>query len=505
MGELTVSRTAPGITPLHLAGLAGLYLLIDAFVQTPNLAPRLSQWVRDDDSVTIRWTGPDGPALREFVQKAYVRQINGLFWSPALGSSDNRDLARFHQVLTRAFVQHPRARTPDKTFGTRLLSLDLGDGAVLPFSYKALTSFAHRDAFERDKTFIDSNESLRKEVRIVGWLFPGGGVRHQVAPVTELSEPCERAFALVFAPLGSIFYRVASRNGPGKIRSVIVLPLQAPLSVLAKACRRASGRLDAAAGVADALLQYEVELRAYQDTRRIGGAEAIVLGTAPWNPQQQSRTSALRVTGVPKALDIYDELRSLLPARIIKREKGNSFLQVTALREFVAANVIASSPWYLGFAEHLQMLVSKKMRIYPSERKALHIMSYEKKWNRNDELALVRIVHQAWKQTLGKLGERAAQGGSDAGRLFEVEQTRLRVVIAKAKTLEDFLHAFADFVSRAGMNPELRSSLKSVLRMIEPDTWSRARDLTLLALVSYTAADEEAAIDVEHDVAKEMA
>lgn len=505
MGELTISRKASGITPLHLAGLAGLYLLIDAFGQNAVRAPTLSQWTCNDDSVTVRWTGPDGPALREFVQKAYVRQPNGLFWSPALGSSDNRDLARFYGVLVRAFVQHPRARTPDKVLGTQLLSFDLGDGTLLPFSYKALMSFAHRDAFERDKAFIDSGESLRKEVRTVGWLFPGGGVRHQVAPATELSEPADRAFALAFAPLGSIFYRVASRPPVKKIRSIVVLPLQAPLGVLAKACRHASGRLDVAAGAADALLQYEVELHAYQDTRRIGGAEAIILGTAPWNPQQQSRTGVLRVTGFPSTLDAYHKLQDLLPTRIIRQEKGDSFLQVAALREFVAANVIASAPWYLGFAEYLQMLVSEKIPIYPSERKAIHTMSRDKQWNTSDDLALIRTVHQAWKQTLGKLGERATQSHADAGRLFEVEQTRLRVVFAKTKTLEDFLHAFADFVSRAGSNPELRAGLKSVLRMIEPDTWSRARDLTLLGLVSYSSVDEEVTVNAEHEAAKEIA
>lgn len=499
MGELILRRRAPGITPVHLAGLTGLYLLLQHFERTPRSAPALISGTYADDEIRLRWTGPDGPAFRQLVEQAYVHTSEGLFRVPAIKNFAREDLIQFYQILTRAFVQHPRARTPDRDLGKQLLAMDSGDDTALPFPYTALKNFAHRQAFDVGRAFIDSSDRLRPVVRVVGWLFPGGGVRHQVFKETALSEPVDRALPLIFAPIGALMYQLASSHRDKRAQVALIFPLQAPLSALARIRRIAAddlkvGRLAFyAAGLADALMQYELSVRIAEETSSGGGAEAIVLGSVDWN-QQKSRTAVLRVTKMPAAIDLYDQARQELPVRVIVTKDGNRFASVAALRELVAYNVVAHKQWYEGFAAFAAMLRTGPKSIYNhgfprEERRALSSMTRSTIWNSDDELALVATVHQAWRQSLAKMGERAKASGADARRAFEVEATRLRVTFAKAKTESNFVHAFADFVSRAGQNPELKTGLRNVLRMLRSDTWERARDLTLLALVSYTSTE----------------
>lgn len=510
MGELSLTRRAPGTTPVHLAGLTGLYLLLQYFERTPVAAPNLISGTYSDDEIHLSWNGPDGPALRELVERAYVRTQEGLFQVPALKTFARDDLIAFYQILTRAFVQHPGARTTDKLLGKRLLPMDQGDEYALPFPYTALQSFSHRDAFESGGTFIDSKQQLRSDVRVVGWLFPGGGVRHKIHPESELREPVDRALALVFSPIGSLAYRLVSAQRDRRAQTALIFPLQAPLSKLARVRRTAAdntriGRLAFyTAGIADALMQYELAVRIADETADAAGAEAVVLGSVDWNAHQQSRTRVLRVTRMPKSIGTYDAAREALPVRVFETKNGDRFPRVAALREFVAYNVISGRRWYEDFAGFAARLQSDPKSLYHrgfpvEERRALGIMARSRDWNTEDELALVATVHQAWRQSLGRMGERAQAAGTDARRAFEVEATRLRVAFARAKTERDFVHAFADFVSRAGQNPELKTGLRRVLSMLRSESWQRARDLTLLALVSYSSAGESETTPVTYE------
>ena len=108
-------------------------------------------------------------------------------------------------------------------------------------------------------------------------------------------------------------------------------------------------------------------------------------------------------------------------------------------------------------------------------------------WNDQGEKAIVLAVHQAIRQRLGQIaGENKGKTGTMKNRM-QGEFDKWRLAFSGAKTPDQFRKSLCDLFGRAGINPVLKEHWTSILPWLSSATkWQMARDLSLLALASYT-------------------
>ena len=129
------------------------------------------------------------------------------------------------------------------------------------------------------------------------------------------------------------------------------------------------------------------------------------------------------------------------------------------------------------------------------ERKELHAMMNDSSmWNDGGDAIVVRAVHEAMRQSMGRIREDT--DGKDAKAVSQATKNRwgrfrekLRLDLAGAKTEPQVRFVLTDLFSRGGTNSVLQEHWQKVLPVVRRD-WQLARDLGLLALASYVGRGE---------------
>jgi CRISPR-associated protein Cas8a1/Csx13 len=161
------------------------------------------------------------------------------------------------------------------------------------------------------------------------------------------------------------------------------------------------------------------------------------------------------------------------------------------VRPMVADNLAYGRPWYANFHD----LMTKKDPISGNpkrlklffEKEGLKRMIDNVDWDDTGEKAIVLAVHQAIKQRLGQIAsENRGKQGVMKNRM-QGEFDKWRLAFSGAKTPDQFRGSICDLFGRAGINPVLKEHWVSILPWLSsPTKWQLARDLSLLALASYT-------------------
>ena len=123
-------------------------------------------------------------------------------------------------------------------------------------------------------------------------------------------------------------------------------------------------------------------------------------------------------------------------------------------------------------------------------------------WNDSGEKAIVLAVHQAIKQRLGQIaGENKGKQGVMKNRM-QGEFDKWRLAFSGSKTPDRFRKSICDLFGRAGINPVLKEHWAAILPWLSSTTkWQLARDLSLLALASYTGTGAKE-LEIPEDVDK---
>jgi CRISPR-associated protein Cas8a1/Csx13 len=167
------------------------------------------------------------------------------------------------------------------------------------------------------------------------------------------------------------------------------------------------------------------------------------------------------------------------------------FWSDSIVRPLVADNLAQGQPWYRGFHDLMTKLdpVSKKPKRskLSFEKAGLKNMVENVEWKDEGEKAIVLAVHQAIKQRLGQIaGENKGKSGTMRNRM-QGEFDKWRLAFSGAKTSDQFRKSICDLFGRAGINPVLKEHWTSIVPWLSsPTKWKLARDLSLLALASYT-------------------
>ena len=497
-GSLTVDLFAPGMTALHRVGLAGLAMTLQALESDPTAESlrALGVWTVGERTVTLAWPGDGKAFLAALIAASFRLTERGLIWFPALGQPLDHpgQAVELHNAVLGTFLQHPRTR---KSAGGKPLSLSVEtDGEFQVVRFLPLAGYAQRGvAFDPVKP-----------MKVAGWLFPGGVVRHvQATKATSLEEDPARALALLYAPVGAIYFRVHRQTAGVRPQYCLVLPAVVDLQGYAAARqlfhRQGVARLQVA-GAAEAAARALSELEAHGLLRRVVAdrCDVVAFGTVPWSKQQKTRVERFTVTGArPEALVAYRTATLALPPRLVagkldeKTGEIPHWWAVPQVPDLVATNTLAGAPWWRGFAglwARVRQAARPEQRDWAlqDERRGLQLMTDDGRMTPiGPEARLVRACQETWRRRLGALSERAKRQNLNFSDLASREYERTRISFARCKSAAMLRQTLTDFWSRAGGPlPDLQEAWPDLLPLLRED-WQDARDLALLALASYKA------------------
>jgi CRISPR-associated protein Cas8a1/Csx13 len=523
MGRLICELHRPGMTALHRVGLAGLYMTLDAFNRDADAKAALEAaglgWTLEERRITLDFAeGHADKALTKLMALAFQLD-DGFIRLPGLERGAPPTLEQkwlLYQALLGTFLQFgPHRPTCKKD----TLVIEIDDQQMRIPGFAPILHYKHQSAMAPKKTkqgktesgdFVEKDGSLKDSVEVKGWLYPGGMKRHEVHNDSMLEEPAELAFCLLFAPVGAIFFQVASRRSGRKARTALVLPTVTSLrgySTLRRSIAAKGVLALTAASPTDAVLQLAAMVQGQELAEHLNGPiRVMAFGIVTWNEKQKSRTAAYAITPFQlPGMTNYERANAIFKNRwqVIKAKmdrKGNikepqhAFVRPFTAREIIADNIANRRPWYANFADYM---TGQETRVaLQFERKELFEMTQTAEYDHPNERIFIQTCHEAWRRRLGQLGERSRREHISFTRLAGGEYEKLRVALARCKTATTLRATLTDFWSRAGSLPALQEGWCAILPLLEEEQWRKARDLALLALASYqpSNADEQKAL-----------
>lgn len=240
-----------------------------------------------------------------------------------------------------------------------------------------------------------------------------------------------------------------------------------------------------------------------------------------WNEKQKPRVASILVEASSnEILDRFASAYGHLSPRLVRPKQADEpvkskrkstkqkepFWADSVIRPLIAENLALGRPWYAGFIQLMTKTnpaTDKPFRNQLSfERKGLNAMIQDPKmWDDEGEKLIVQAVHEAIRQTLGRIreetdGEKSPKLPSQATKnRWERFREKLRLNLSGSKTDSQMRFVLTDLFSRGGYNSILRAGWEKILPVLRKD-WQLARDLGLLALASYAGrgADDETEI-----------
>ncbi len=546
--SLQLRLFAPGMSDMHRAGLGGLACSLH-YIEKQYRANTLSDeqipgfpwdngqppWRVESDQITLEFGKPESAA--EFLKRLFELSFQiiakqGAIYLPGqyTQAPSISVLAVTQSALTLTFLQHNKSR--GLSASSRTLQIDAeGDGSkLIDIEFRECDWYKHQAAWS---ALVDGGSITKKPIKYSGTINPGAIVRHDKFKKSTIEDPVERMLPLYFSIVGTLALPINRGVGVLIIPEVVDLktfqilrPLMSPRN--ARDCK--------IAGASDAALQCQLRLRASKEMSlsRIPSCTAVLFRSTAWASQQKSRVDAIQIPrGIEKSLRVFEQAIKQLPPRVIttvapkdkakaKKTKAikkkpvgiaadaiakapEHFWSDSIVRPMVADNLALGQPWYRGFHDLMTKLdpVSKEpKRLKLSFEKAgLKNMIDNVEWNDQGEKVIVQAVHQAIKQRLGKIAIENKGKQEVMRKRMKGEFDKWRLAFSGSKTPDQFRQSLCDLFGRAGSNPVLKENWTSILPWLSsPIKWQLARDLSLLALVSYTgtgAKEIEIADDAE--------
>ncbi len=516
MESLTCDLFAPGMTPLHRAGLGGLVSTLNWIDKSclPDAKRPLGEWDIDNRSVTLTWEEAK-PFFDQLFSLAFQIQEGVIYLPGQYGELPPPLEVRvaLHEGLLLSFYDHgPTSRGSEKAIES---TYEVDDKPV-SYSYLPLSWYKHQNTQGCGRGKDGSTlivDSLTKPIGLTSALFPGAIQRHAAHSASQILQSAELALPLLFAPVGTIALKAGGKkvNVRGtrrfKTGAALLIPdlntlsnveyfLQTVIPKTARDCQISN--------VADAALQAEIRLRSrnFLNRKMLSGLRCVWCCPTDWNSRLQppSAVSEVSIDTMDIALDQFEiAMVVLAPPSPQKTKKGEYYWPRSYIRPLIAENLASGRLWYTGFSRLMTAqdpLSNNPVRNYLYlERKGLAAMVQEVQWDHPGEEVIVRAVHEAMRCRYGRIAAENARNQAAMKNRMTREYERQRLAFVGAKTADALRHALADLWSRAGSNSVLREAWPHVLPLLNDTKWQLARDLALIALASYQG-NEQANIDL---------
>ncbi len=498
MESLTCDLFAPGMTPLHRAGLGGLVSTLRWIEKSlPDEERPPGQWTIDERSVTFGWKEAGAKPFLDRLFSLAFQIREGLIYLPGQYGELPRPLevrAALHDGLLSSFYGHGKSRGRGKKSEERTYEID---EYVISLSYLPVSWYSP----QRDGS-SDVVKSLKKPVEVKRHLYPGAMQRHAAYPQSLAKQGAHLVLPLWFAPVGTISLKTRGKDRKKNACALLIPDLQ----TLSGVEYEIQGLLPETArdcqvdSVADAALQAKLRLRMRNmlDSEKIAAIRCILFYREVWNMQMTAPSMVLEVKNATTdiALDQFETAMAALPPPAPRQNKeGGDFWPKSYIRPLIAENLALGRLWYADFSQLMTAQDSGShtpIRNYLyTERKGLFAMTEEIQWDHPGEEVIVRAVHEAMRCRYGRIAAENAQNRGAMKNRMTREYERQRLAFVGAKTADALRHALADLWSRAGSNSVLRKAWPQVLPLLSSEKWQLTRDLALIALASYQGKEQE--------------
>lgn len=480
MTEFTLSIFDPNTLLPHRTGIAGLALSLSV---VPREGAPLT-WEVTDDAVRLAWEGNDFATVKWLLDQTYQITPDGYLKVPAL-KLDGQGQYTFTQGLLSTFLQHSKQRSLDAPV-TRSFVIDEGQPEI-SINIRPLLNCYYTDDI---KEAFNSKGAFKKEISLKGQHLPG---LVECFVNGAYQESPEGFLALLFLPIACGYYKLPAQSVGGKLaaRSAVVIPNVTHLTHWVRNRQNLSGRTYRdfrSSGAGESALHFLLQEKTLEDAQqfRVDYCEVYQLGKQVWDANQSYLKQAVyRVQVNDAVLELYDIARQLFPAQVKQTNEGETWLAISKILPWICDNLVAAKPWYRGFFEF-----RKRNDLY--ERKGLVKMT---EYLNAEEQVLFDAVQGAFSNYLyGQFKQAQKQGRKlDYGQVTDKVIYRMQ----RPSTQQEFATALVDFLSQFRSKAGRAAGAQIYCWIHREANWRQARDLTLLAIATYTSKKEDALNGVE--------
>ncbi|MBL8150920.1 MAG: type I-MYXAN CRISPR-associated Cas8a1/Cmx1, partial [Blastocatellia bacterium] len=183
--EIKLKLNYPEMTDLHKAGLAGLYMTLQAF-EKKNIEIEGLSWHLEPNQITLTWlTEKPKSTFDKLIKKSFWIDQEGFLRLTGLEQDSSPNLEQKHLLQTAildSFLQFGKHR---KTGSEKTLTYEVDDKSNY-IKFAPLITFRHQKASE---DFFDKKGNFLNSIEAKGWFYPGGSQKHEAHKNTILSEP----------------------------------------------------------------------------------------------------------------------------------------------------------------------------------------------------------------------------------------------------------------------------------------------------------------------------
>lgn len=501
--ELIYRLSSPDCTIYHRAALGGLAATIRAW---GDHLPEGIQAELDSNSVRLTWTDEisDREALRRILAASFKLTNDKLIDLPGqgIGTAQHDLRLAIHNGIVGTFLQHNKMRPGEKEPRRISLKADDEDASEL-FTYKAINTYAHQKAQGTGLL----GEKLKGKWPVVASI-PQSVVPGAMSGALELEAPAKEVVLLLFLMVGCSIFLLRPRTYQEKAQYCLIIPDVIDLKAFSRALQRIVvsgpnlkrfsntylGRV--VGGAEEAALRFLLDIQAedVSSERSVSGCLAIAMGKVAWDANQINRSIIVKLKSDYPEMDVFRAANTYLgKSKIIRSKKGDGYaLPANPVPELIAANLANERHWCFNF----KALVSDKKEFERMNYSRGGLKAMKEAIKDTDDQVIIRSFHEAWRLTMGALGERSRRDGLDFQRLVEVERERMRNSILRSKTADTlagwFLRFCADATKGNSLGP-IRDEVQRVRKFIfNPRSFDRFQNLCLFALVSYTSEEVKA-------------
>ncbi len=510
--SLKIGLYDPGMTPLHRAGLGGLA----ASLLSLKVSDYPGQWDVQETYVELTWE--EGKA-NEFFEKLLSEGLAiqdpksiGIIDFPAfknrLGHSASYEARLAYQdALMGTFLQHGKSRTLGSE---KVLVLD-PEAQKRQRSYRPMESFKHQ---QQAKDIVGAlSPKGTNDIRIAGWAYPGAVEKHPGKSWSRMEVSVGAFVALCFAPVGTFSFKVVSNIDRKRRAYALVVPVVSDLKRFGR-FRRRFAKFDASqmyvSSASDAGLMIAAAMHSgfeFASRQRQEFLQVMTLGTQPWASQQKTRTKVMYINEPDeRTLSLYRFVMGLAQFQPKKIQgKNGYFYAISPVREAITEALAEGVPWYESVIDTYTSADSElRNRFHQYEQGGLSAMiEYPESLSQREKL-FVEVCHKAMGQLYWSVRERGEAQGTNVDRKLEVELTKIRSSLLRAKNEDTLRDALVDFWAKASRDKVQQNSVlgrtikvqnksgevlemsgwEVILPMLEDQNWKKARQLALIALLS---------------------
>lgn len=491
--KINLDLSDPSITPLHRAGMAGLWMTLNQLEKIyPRPAERVGHlsWSLTAHSISITWQGEDFAALDWLFKESFQISKEGLISFTGLNSQTMNFETRLsmHLGIKNTFLQH---NLFFKSAGSELNNLMINEKKI-NIKYKKAKYYKHQN-FAKDLC-NKNGELLNNTIGIRSWLYPGAAVRHYAFPSqTNFEESIALAIALLFAPVACQYFFVRSQMQIEQIKYAIVIPEVINLELFAQ-CYGNFNNLNYHSFFVSSLGEAALKFINYIVSKSTNnycckGCEVISFNEVDWSSFQNTRTEIISVPVKEESLFYYNLSCIYFPEyRVLYEKKLKKYIIVGDLiRGMIANNLIDSLPWWTNFITRLTQDDLLKHIFF--QYQGFYKMIQKTDLNIESQKIFIKACHEALKIRYAKVYDRKKY---DEYAQIERENIRIASQLRRCTNSENFRKFISQFWGQTGQISILQEHWEILLPIISGQLgWKVARDLTFIALASYPKKKEQ--------------